>query len=239
MDSANPERQMRATYDASGSGIIDEANRRPVAERNSRWAMRLASACARRGIRPNQISLASVAFSILAALCIAAAPHLNHLLPAALCYIAAALLIPIRLVCNLIDGLVAVEHGLRGKSGELYNELPDRVSDAVVLVAAGYAAQWGAWSVALGWGAALLAVLTAYIRALGGAAGARQYFDGPMAKQCRMTILSIACVAAAIERAAHQPARVIGVALILIAAGCVVTIARRARLIARDLEARS
>ena len=38
--------------------------------------------------------------------------------------VAGALLVPARLVANLLDGLVAVEGGLGGKSGEIYNELP-------------------------------------------------------------------------------------------------------------------
>ena len=48
---------------------------------------------------------------------------------------------------NMMDGLVAVE-GQRGSpTGALYNELPDRIQDALLLVAAGYAAgsDWLGW----------------------------------------------------------------------------------------------
>lgn len=33
-----------------------------------------------------------------------------------------------RLLCNLLDGMVAVEGGKRSKSGELYNDVPGLIS---------------------------------------------------------------------------------------------------------------
>jgi phosphatidylglycerophosphate synthase len=70
--------------------------------------------------------------------------------------------VQLRLLCNLLDGLVAIEGGRGSATGELFNELPDRVSDVLALVAAGYAVTWVAWAPELGWAAALAAVLTAY-----------------------------------------------------------------------------
>jgi phosphatidylglycerophosphate synthase len=58
-----------------------------------------------------------------------------------------------RLLCNLLDGMVAVEVGRKTKGGEVFNELPDRASDVVLLVCAGYAsaaAVGPAWAAALG-----------------------------------------------------------------------------------------
>jgi len=40
-------------------------------------------------------------------------------------------------LCNLLDGMVAIEHGKQSQLGVLYNELPDRVSDSVLFVALG------------------------------------------------------------------------------------------------------
>ena len=40
------------------------------------------------------------------------------------------------LLANLLDGLVAVEGGRRSPTGELFNEVPDRVSDVLVLAGA-------------------------------------------------------------------------------------------------------
>src|SRR5438105_2817615 len=48
-----------------------------------------------------------------------------------LLYLTAAGCIQLRLLCNLLDGMVAIEGGFRSRSGEVFNELPDRVSDVV------------------------------------------------------------------------------------------------------------
>ena len=96
---------------------------------------------------------------------------------------------------NLLDGMVAIEGGKSTPSGALFNEIPDRVADPLFLVPLGYAAGYS-W---LGWLAALLAVLTAYIRVLGGALGQQQDFGGILPKQRRMAVLTIALLAAAIE----------------------------------------
>src|SRR5207237_9019762 len=109
-------------------------------------------------------------------------------LRATLLFLAAAVCIQLRLLCNLFDGMVAVEGGFRTKSGEIYNELPDRFADALIFVGAGYSLSTWATLPALGWAAAVLAVITAYVRTLGASVGAAQYFIGPMAKQQRMAI---------------------------------------------------
>jgi len=165
--------------------------RRPIAARSTRWATAVAKALARAGVTPNQISLASLVFAALGAAALVQGS------PAALVLAAAA--IQLRLLCNLFDGMVAVEGGQLSPLGSLYNELPDRVSDSVLLVAGGYAAQipW------IGWLCALLAVSTAYIRASGASLGNGQDFQGPMAKPQRMAVLTLACLIQAIP---HAPA---------------------------------
>ena len=135
--------------------------------------------------------------------------------------------------------MVAVEGGLRTKSGEIFNDLPDRLSDAFIFIGAGYSITWVGWGSDLGWLAALLAVLTAYVRVLGDSTGAGQYFAGPMAKQHRMAIMTAACLVGAIEAAAAgRPVRAVTLALAVIVAGCVVTVIRRTILIARYLESK-
>ena len=95
------------------------------------------------------------------------------------------------------DGMVAIEGGFQTKSGEIFNDFPDRVSDPIILICAGYAIQTVPGGVELGWLAGILAVMTAYTRTLAGASGAPQRFLGPMAKQHRMALLSAALVLAA------------------------------------------
>ena len=111
---------------------------------------------------------------------------------------------PFRLLCNMLDGMLAVEGGLKTPSGELYNELPDRLADLLILVGAGYAIVVP-WGPELGWAAAADGALTAYVRTLGVAAGASQHFVGPMAKPRRMHVLIAACLLSAVETVVGWP----------------------------------
>src|ERR1019366_7443224 len=74
-----------------------------------------------------------------------------------------ALLVQLRLAPNMFGGLVGLARGTPSPLGELYNEIPDRISDSGVLIGLGFAA--GSW--ALGCLAALAAIATAYVRAVG------------------------------------------------------------------------
>jgi phosphatidylglycerophosphate synthase len=134
-----------------------------------------------------------------------------------------------------MDGMLAIEGGRRSQTGALFNEIPDRIADVLLLVAAGYAVTWFSWGETLGWGAAVAAVLTAYVRVLGGSLGLEQHFCGPMAKPHRMAVLTGACLVSMIEVAYGYEGRVLAVALAVIAAGSVVTFARRTRLLSREL----
>jgi phosphatidylglycerophosphate synthase len=153
--------------------------------------------------------------------------------------LAAAMFIQLRLLCNLLDGMVAIEGGLKSKSGEIYNDLPDRLTDAVILLLAGYSISSPGWSRELGWSAALVAIMTAYVRVLGGATGLPQDFSGPMAKPHRMAILTVACIGAAIETGLGAAPRSLLIALVIILIGSVLTIVRRTAKIVHQLESSS
>src|SRR5262249_12344062 len=99
-------------------------SRRPLKTRNRAWAIRLAASLARAGPRPNAISLASLVFAGIAAAALAASRDGSDGLRAVL-LLAAAAGIQLRLLCNLLDGMVAVEGARRTKSGELFNDVPD------------------------------------------------------------------------------------------------------------------
>lgn len=214
-----------------------ETTRRPIKARNAKWAAATASFLARSGMKPNQISVASAVFSAAAGAClgltgvsgVAVQPWL---------FLVSAVLIQSRLLCNLFDGMVAIEGGFKTKSGEIFNELPDRFADAFIFIGAGYAAMRVEWGVVLGWLCAVLAVLTAYVRALGASAGAAQHFCGPMAKQHRMAVMTALCVLSAVLAWCGFQGPFIGWALAVIAAGCVITIFRRVMRIIRELESK-
>jgi hypothetical protein len=93
-------------------------------------------------VQPNQTSVAGVLFAGAAGAALlastAAGPELGPYQRGGL-LLAAAAGIQLRLHCNLLDGMVAVEGGRKTKGGEVFNELPDRASDGVLLVCAGYA----------------------------------------------------------------------------------------------------
>jgi phosphatidylglycerophosphate synthase len=154
-------------------------------------------------------------------------------------WLIAALGAQLRLTANMLDGMVALASGRDSKVGELYNEVPDRVSDAAVFIGAGFA--WGG-NVALGYIATILAIFTAYVRAAGKISGAPNEFCGPMAKQHRMLVITVACVYSVVVPRSWQifhfgdfDVGIMSIALALIIAGCVITILRRVKRIAQAL----
>ncbi len=216
-----------------------DLRRRPIQARDSAWAQGLARWLIGTGLRPNTISVLSVVCATLGGGALWLSRDAGSVVGKVALLLFAGLCIQARLLCNLFDGMVAVEGGFRSKSGEIYNELPDRISDALLLVCAGYAAApWTGWEHDLGWTAATLAVLTAYARTLGVQAGASPQFCGPMAKQQRMATLTLACALTAGETLLHWPPRVLVFALGLIALGCVANVIRRTARIVRELESR-
>jgi phosphatidylglycerophosphate synthase len=213
------------------------ASRRTLATRNARWARTLAAGLAAYGVRPNSVSVAGVVFASLSALAFYDSAGSSPEIRAVLLLVAAAC-IQLRLLCNLLDGMLAVECGLQTPAGEIFNDLPDRVADVMILAAAGYAAREMPAAPILGWAAAVAAVFTAYVRVLGGALGLRQQFIGPMAKQHRMFVLTVATLLAALETLTSGTARVIPAALALILAGSMLTAMRRVHRIVVEAEAR-
>ena len=160
-------------------------NRRPLASRDTGWAKAVARRLAETSITPNQISMASVVFAALAGLAFWQVGETEGA-ARALLLVLAGFLVQCRLLCNLFDGMVAVEAGKGSPDGAFWNEFPDRVADIAILIGVGY----GVDQPALGWAAAGFAVLTAYVRELGRACGQEADFSGPMAKPHRMAAIT-------------------------------------------------
>ncbi|MFT5704029.1 MAG: phosphatidylglycerophosphate synthase [Rickettsiales bacterium] len=135
----------------------------------------------------------------------------------------AAFFIQMRLICNLLDGMVAIEGGKTTSSGELFNDIPDRIADPLILVAAGYAFNVVEWTYIIGWLAGTMSLMTAYIRTLSVSIGAPANFTGPMAKQHRMALMTFACILKAIEGFVWQQGYVLFIALLTIVIGCLIT----------------
>ncbi|HEU4626271.1 MAG TPA: CDP-alcohol phosphatidyltransferase family protein [Steroidobacteraceae bacterium] len=203
------------------------ANRRPLTSRSTAWARFLAGVLVRSGLSPNAISLLSILFAAGGATLLVCIQNGVGLLAVAAC-------VQLRLLCNLLDGMVAIEGKRRSPTGALYNEIPDRVADSLFIVALGYAIDV-AW---LGWFGALAAAVTAYIRVLGGSLGLPQDFRGPLAKPHRMAVLTGACVLGAIEWWVRGSLWALTAAAWIIAVGSMITCATRTVAIARQLRAR-
>ncbi|MGE4296330.1 MAG: CDP-alcohol phosphatidyltransferase family protein [Campylobacterales bacterium] len=200
-------------------------NRRPIKSRSALWAQKSAQGLAKLGVTPNAISVLSILFAGAGA-----ALLLADTSPIVL--IATAIAIQLRLICNLLDGMVAIEGGKKTPVGALYNEIPDRFADSFLIVALGYAAglEW------LGWAGALMAMFTAYIRLMGGSLGLAQDFRGPMAKQHRMAVLTAACLIGALESATLGSVYALQTGAWLIFLGSALTVFTRLSAIAKLLQ---
>ena len=202
--------------------------RRPLKSRNTRWAGAAAGWLAARGATPNAISQVSVAFAALGGLGFWLSGEAEGGLRVAF-LVLAAFGCQMRLLCNLLDGMVAIEGGRKAPDGPFWNEVPDRASDILILVGAGL----GAGVPALGWAAAALAVLTAYLREVGRAERLAPDYGGPMAKPQRMAAMTAAAVAAILLPALP----VLEWALWVVAAGALLTAGLRARRMVARLKA--
>lgn len=201
--------------------------RRPIATRELQVSKRMAHWMAAAGWTPNAISVGGMVAAVLAG----SALWLTSVVPdlARLWFLLAAMLAQVRLLANMFDGMVALESGQASPVGELYNEVPDRVSDTAILVGLGYAA---GGSVAMGLAAAVAAVFTAYVRVQAAVAGAPQDFCGPMAKPQRMFVITLVAVWCGVTPAAWQPVTASGYGLpaacaLVVLIGSVVTALRR------------
>ena len=211
-------------------------NRRELKTRSRAWPRAVARALARAGFTPNQVSVLSVAFAIGAGVAFYQAAQAMRG-PVWAWLVVAAACIQLRLLCNLLDGLLAIEGGLKSRTGDLYNEVPDRFGDMAILYGAGLMLYLYPYGMTLTWGMIVLAVLTAYARVLGGSLGLPQDFVGPMAKQHRMFTITLAAVLTAVEITMKGSAWSMYVAAWIVVLGSAFTFARRLVRIARQLEA--
>ncbi len=206
-----------------------DKNRRQLTTRSAGWARWLAHLIVQSNITPNQISVLSIVPALTGGWILAcrAAPLSAGLL------VVVVVCIQLRLLCNMLDGMVAIEGGKQSKVGILYNEIPDRIADSLFIVALGYAIAMP-W---LGWLGALLAAKTAYIRLLGGANGLRQDFRGPLAKQHRMFVMSLGCLIGAAELQMQGAMLALTITAYVIAIGAGITCITRLLAIAKQLKA--
>lgn len=199
--------------------MTEASSRRPIASRNSGWARRVAAFLAAKNVSPNFISILSIVFASISLL----AFYLDYKTGRthAMYMILAIVGIQGRLIMNLLDGMVAVEHDRKSSVGGLFNEVPDRISDTLTIFGVGLLAKHMSYGMDLAYLAIALSIATAYIRTLGASLQCGHHFLGPMAKQHRMALISVGCVISLI----YQP--VFYYLLIVMNIGLVVTCYRR------------
>jgi phosphatidylglycerophosphate synthase len=210
---------------------VSGIERRPMKIRERSFFTSNATALARAGVTPNAISIMGLVVGIAGGLVLASTVWPESDTVRRVLWLAAAVVVPLRGVFNILDGVVAVNENFASPVGELYNEVPDRVSDIAILIGAGYAVGGGA---VLGVGAALLAVFVAYVRVQARVAGATQDYCGPMAKPGRIFLIALTALWLGITPASLQLAwgpdgswGLMAAALVAIMVGCVITAARR------------
>ena len=205
------------------------ADRRPIANLFRTIANAPTNWCVKANIHPNTISYASIVASFGAMICFlfSAGATLPLLLGVGFCVL--------RLYFNMLDGMVAIAANKASATGEIANELPDRISDVLIFLGIGFS---GLVNPHAAWLVAVLSLLVAYVGTLGSAAGAHRDFSGPMSKPWRMVALAVGVVVHI--TAGHLNLAVVqrlglNATLVFIALGCVVTILIRLKRIVAAL----
>lgn len=206
--------------------------RRPIAQAFRRTAQAPVQWCVRLGIHPNLISYSSIVASAAAGVCFWQASAVPGLLIAAVgcCYV--------RLWLNMLDGMVALSSGKASRTGEIANELPDRISDVLIFVGVAHS---GLCHPLSGYWVAIFALLVAYVGTLGQAVGVQREFSGLMAKPWRMVALHVGSwITLGLLWSGAGDVRYLGLTFLdwtclVIIAGCLQTIVLRLSRIVRAL----
>ncbi len=213
--------------------------RRPIATRDLAISGRIASWLAKHGASPNGISVMSAVFGLAAGACAAGTGWCDGI-TARMLWLGTALFAQLRLLANLFDGMVAIESGKASPVGELFNEMPDRISDMAIFIGLGLAAGGEiVWAML----AALTSVATAYVRVQCALAGGGQHYIGPMAKPHRMFLVTMLCLYMMVTPGAWQTGyRGLGPAgwlCVVVTLGASITMIRRTLRASRKLKAAS
>jgi phosphatidylglycerophosphate synthase len=206
----------------------EPSSRRPLTSRDTGWAKAAAKFLASKNISPNFISVLSIVFASVAL----AAFYYDHVINSYhLLFMTLAVAgIQGRLLMNLLDGMVAVEHNKKSATGALYNEVPDRIGDTLIIFGVGLLAKSFSYGMDLAYLAIILSIATAYIRTLGASLNCGHHFAGPMAKPHRMALLTAGCAVYIF----YQPT--FYYLLIIMNVGLVITCYRRLAIVAAILK---
>ncbi|MHA4990446.1 CDP-alcohol phosphatidyltransferase family protein [Cetobacterium somerae] len=207
--------------------------RRPIKSRETNLAQKGTNFLIKLKLTPNTISILSICFSLVASIFILKLKTtINYM------YILMIILgIQGRLLCNLFDGMVAIQTEKNSPIGELFNEIPDRVSDTLIILPFGYITELP-YSIETAFIGIFLSLFTAYIRVFGTSLGITT-FKGPMAKQQRMALLTFLLIIISLLKLINVNLLVIQYVILgmlySLNIGCIITIYNRLYIIVRFL----
>ena len=214
-----------------------ENKRRPIKSRDHKAAKSITAFLIKINASPNGISVFSIIFALLGMASLIRMRNDITILNTVLAIIG----IQGRLLCNLFDGMVAIDGGKTSLVGEIYNELPDRISDTILILPLGYIVIAYPYALELAWGGAFFSLFTAYIRNFGTSLGITT-FKGIMAKQKRMALITVALIFCICFRYTNIEIlyykNIIYVMLIILNVGSVITIITRLSIIVKYLKSR-
>jgi phosphatidylglycerophosphate synthase len=171
-------------------------------------------------VSPDVLTWSAVPVAAVGGACLALSSTVPMLL------LAVPLLAAARLALNLLDGMVARRTGASHPMGEVWNELCDRIADALFIGGLAFVPAAGP---AVGLGAVVAALIASYAGLAARAAGGRRQYGGIMSKPGRMATLAIAAPAALVT----------GEPRWLLAAGLVITVGATVTLVQRVVAARA
>lgn len=181
---------------------------------------RVEDALVERGVSPDSLTVASVGVSVAAGAALAAGGAMEEPL--------LWLLVPplglVRLALNALDGAVARRNGGGRPFGEVMNEMGDRLSDVALLAPLAFVVE-----PVLAFGAVTCALLASAAGSAARTVAGERLSGGPMGKADRVAVVSLAALAAGI---AGTP-RPLEVAVWIVAAGSLLTMALRVAALAR------
>lgn len=184
---------------------------------------RFALLLARFGADSERVSVVGMALGVLAGATFMATGEVERTAPV---WLAAAALCLSRLAAIQVSAVLQPAAVRQSREDAFYNELPERVSDAVTLIGFGFADRSSPW---LGLAAGLSAILSAYIRSFSfpGKATPREAGIVLMDRRQRLIVLILASVCMVVEATTPLPFAPARLALSAMVAGCLATVALR------------
>lgn len=172
------------------------------------------------GFPPEAVAITGMVVGILAGLSFMATSESDH----SGTFWALGLVFCILRIISIRMDLFLQHHSEGFVEEEYFQELPERVSDAVALIGFGFASLSNPW---LGLATALAAIFSAYVRSFGMLRGAakKKASSGPMTRIHRLVLLSVTSILMMFEIPADRfDTPLPQIALWIIFLGCIATI---------------